>query len=240
MEIQEFEHELRSKLKKIDIEIDDITIKQFYSYMNLLIEWNEKINLTAIIEPKEIILKHFVDCATILPYIKEKSKILDVGTGAGFPGLPIKLLDKQLEVTLVDSLNKRINFLDEVICKMSIKDIQAIHARAEELARDSLYREKYDILVSRAVAQFNILLEYTLPFVRTGGKVICMKGPNSEEEIKDSKRALMVLGGEIEKIDNIILPDSDIKRNIIVVKKVKNTPKEYPRKAGTPAKAPII
>lgn len=239
MEFQEFESELRGKLEKIGIEIDNATVKEFYSYMKLLIEWNEKINLTAIIEPKEIILKHFVDCATILPYVKENDKVLDVGTGAGFPGLPIKLLNKEIEVTLVDALNKRINFLNEVVDTIKIKKVETIHARAEELARNAKYREEYDILISRAVAQLNVLLEYTLPFVKIGGKVICMKGPNCEEEIENSKKALAVLGGEIQKIDTIILPDTDIKRTIIVIKKVKNTPKIYPRKAGKPAKEPI-
>lgn len=240
MEKEEFSKELKELLNDININIEDNTVEQFYLYMNLLLEWNEKINLTAITEPKEIILKHFVDCGTALKYLKEENKILDLGTGAGFPGIPLKLLNKELNITLVDSLNKRINFLNEVIDRLNLKNINTVHSRAEDLSRNKKYRENFDIILSRAVANMSVLLEYTLPFLKVGGKCIAMKGPNIEEELNNSKKALKVLGGEIEKIENIKLPNSDIERNIVIIKKIKETPKQYPRKAGKPSKEPIM
>lgn len=240
MELVEFSRELKSKLNKLDIDIDNNSIEEFYNYMNILLEWNEKINLTSIKDPKEIVLKHFVDCGTILKYLQDDKKILDLGTGAGFPGIPIKILDKKLKITLVDSLNKRINFLNEVIIKLKLNDIKTIHTRAEDLARDKDNREKYDILVSRAVANMSVLLEYTLPFLKIGGKCICMKGPNIDEELLASKNALKILGGKIEKVEKLVLPDTNIERNIIIIEKVNKTPKQYPRKAGKPSKEPIM
>ena len=206
--------------------------------MNLLLEWNEKINLTAIIDPKEIILKHFVDSLTIAKYIKDDEKMIDVGTGAGFPGIPLSIVKENIDIVLLDSLNKRINFLEEVKENLKLENITTIHGRAEEFGKNKKERETYDIATSRAVAPLNILLEYLLPLVKVGGKAICMKGSNIEE-IENAKNALEILGGQIEKIEEITLPNSDIKRNIIIVKKVKNTPSKYPRKPGTPSKEPI-
>ena len=206
--------------------------------MNLLLEWNEKINLTAIIEPREVILKHFVDSLTIAKYIKENEKLIDVGTGAGFPGIPLSIVKENTDIVLLDSLNKRINFLEEIKQNLKLKNITTIHGRAEEFGKNKKEREIYDIATSRAVAPLNILLEYLLPLVKVGGKAICMKGSNIEE-IENAKNALEILGGKIEKIEEITLPNSDIKRNIIIVKKVKNTPSKYPRKPGTPSKEPI-
>ena len=240
MELNEFSKELEELLSKIDINIDKKISEKFYNYMQILLEWNEKINLTAIVDQKEIILKHFVDCGTALKYLDKSQKVLDLGTGAGFPGIPLKLLNEELDITLVDALNKRINFLNEVIMKLELNKIKTIHSRAEELSRNKEHREKYDVIVSRAVANMSVLLEYTMPFIKKGGKCICMKGPNIEEELVNAKKALNVLGGEIEKIENITLPDSDIKRNIIIIKKIKETPKQYPRKAGKPSKEPIM
>lgn len=240
MDIEEFSKELNELLTLINIRIEKDSIKQFYDYMNLLLNWNEKINLTAITEPKEIILKHFVDCGTLLKFLKPEDKILDLGTGAGFPGIPLKILNSGLDITLTDSLNKRINFLDEVIKELKLNKIKTIHSRAEDLARIKEHREEYDVVVSRAVANMPVLLEYTLPFLKIGGKSICMKGPNIEEEIENSQKALKVLGGEIENIENIKLPNNDITRNIVIVKKIKDTHKQYPRKAGKPSKEPII
>lgn len=240
MEREEFSKELTVLLNELNIKIENSKAEQFYIYMNMLLEWNEKINLTAITEPKEIILKHFVDCGTALKYLNKKNKILDLGTGAGFPGIPLKLLNSELNITLVDSLNKRINFLNEVIEELKLKNINTVHSRAEDLSRQKGYRESYDIILSRAVANMSVLLEYTLPFLKVGGKCICMKGPNIEEELNNSKKALSILGGEIENIENIKLPNSDIERNIIIVKKIKQTPKQYPRKAGKPSKEPIV
>lgn len=236
---EEFSEKIKEYMNKINIEISDKQIEKFFDYMNLLLEWNEKINLTAITEPEDIILKHFVDCATILKYIKDEDKIIDIGTGAGFPGIPLKILNEKLDITLIDSLNKRINFLNEIINKLDLKNIVAIHARAEELARNKEYREKFDIATSRAVANLSTLSEYMLPFVKKDGMVISMKGSNIEEEVKNAKKAIKILGGEIEKIDNLNLANTNNIRNIITIKKVVKTPKEFPRKAGKPSKEPI-
>lgn len=237
MDFSEFSSKLINKSDKINEKIDNSQAERFYNYMNLLIEWNEKINLTAITEPDEVILKHFVDSLTINKYIESGMKLIDVGTGAGFPGIPISIANNELDITLLDSLNKRIIFLNEVIEKLNLENIITIHSRVEDFAVKN--REKYDIATSRAVAGLNVLLEYLLPLVKVGGKCICMKGSNAEEEINEAKNAIKILGGEIEKIEEIELPESDIKRTIIIVKKVKETPKKYPRKAGLPSKEPI-
>ena len=221
-------------------EIDDNKIQKFYDYMNLLVEWNKKINLTAITEEKDIILKHFVDSLTVLKYIKDNKNIVDVGTGAGFPGISLAIMNDSLKITLVDSLNKRINFLNEVCSKIKLKNTKAIHSRAEELGRDNNYRESYDIAISRAVSNLTVLAEYLLPLVKVGGKIICMKGPDIEEELKQAKSAIDILGGKFERCDNFCLPKSDISRNIIIINKIKETPKKYPRKAGTPVKTPLF
>ena len=233
----EFNNDLIKKANSIGIEISQKQAEQFYKYMELLLEWNEKMNLTAITEPEEVILKHFIDSLTIIPYLKEADTVLDIGTGAGFPGIPLKILEENKKFTLLDSLNKRIIFLQTVINELELKNIQAIHGRAEEFV--SKERETYNIVTSRAVARLNVLLEYMLPFVKIGGRCICMKSFEIEEELKEAKKAIEILGGEIEKIDEITLPNTDIKRKIVVIKKVKNTPSKYPRKAGTSAKEPI-
>lgn len=238
MEFEIFSEELENAAKQIEIELTKKQIEKFYNYMNLLLEWNEKINLTAIIEPREVILKHFVDSLTIAKYIKENEKLIDVGTGAGFPGIPLSIVKENTDIVLLDSLNKRINFLEEIKQNLKLKNITTIHGRAEEFGKNKKEREIYDIATSRAVAPLNILLEYLLPLVKVKGKAICMKGSNIEE-IENAKNALEILGGKIEKIEEITLPNSDIKRNIIIVKKVKNTPSKYPRKPGTPSKEPI-
>lgn len=239
MEFKEFKEELLDMNRKIDIQLSDNQIKQFYIYMKLIHDWNERVNLTAILEPREMILKHFIDSMTILKYIKENDKIVDIGTGAGFPGLPIKIAKTNTKIVLIDSLNKRIKFLDTVIDNLNLNDIQSMHLRAEDFGSNNLYREKFDIAVSRAVAPMNILVEYLLPAVKVGGSCICMKGPEIEPEIENSKKALEILGGKIEKIEKLELTNSDNKRTIIVIKKVKQTPNKYPRKAGIPSKKPI-
>ncbi len=239
MEKQEFKAKLKEEAMQFGIELSGKEQDNFYNYMKLLLDWNEKINLTAITEPKEIITKHFVDSLSITSYINENDRILDIGTGAGFPGIPIKIVLEKNEITLLDSLNKRINFLNEVIEKLDLKNIQAVHGRAEEFNKIDENRENYDIIVSRAVAKLNVLLEYMLPFVKLNGRCICMKSADIGEELKEAENAIKILGGEIEKIDEIILKNTDIKRKIIVIKKVNKTPSKYPRKAGTPAKEPI-
>lgn len=239
MELNEFCEEIEEKSSKIDINLDNEICNKLYNYMNLLLEWNEKINLTAITDEKEIILKHFIDSFTINKFINSGDKMLDIGTGAGFPGLPIKIIRPEVDVFLMDSLNKRINFLNEVIESLQLKNIEAFHSRAEEMAKNNKFREKFDVVTSRAVAKLNILLEYMLPYTKVNGKCLCMKGPNIEEEIKEAEKALKILGGKIEKIEKIILPDSNIERKIIIIRKKSATPLKYPRKAGMPTKEPL-
>lgn len=238
MEEEKFIQSLIKKAEIVHISITEDQAKLFYQYMVLLVEWNEKINLTAITEPEEIILKHFIDSLTILPFIEENKKILDIGTGAGFPGIPLKIVSPSSNVTLLDSLNKRILFLNEVMKELSLENIYAVHGRAEDFAHDN--RENYDIVVSRAVARLNVLLEYMLPLTKIGGKAICMKAFDVEEELKEAKKAIQILGGELEKIEEIKLPETDIVRKIIIIRKIKSTPNQYPRKAGIPVKKPII
>ena len=236
---EEFKNKLINLSTKINIELSDENAEKFYNYMNLLLEWNEKINLTAITEEDDIILKHFIDSLTVLKYIKDGEKIIDVGTGAGFPGIPIAIEKKKCQITLLDSLNKRILFLEDVANKINLENVRCIHGRAEDLGQNKQEREKYDISISRAVANLSTLVEYLMPFVRIGGKVICMKGPDCDEEIENAKFAIKELGGKIAKVDTLQLPDSDISRTIIIIEKIKETPNKYPRKAGLPSKEPL-
>ena len=239
MKIEKFKELMVSYGKKLDLEFNDKQIKQFYDYMNLLLEWNEMINLTAITEPKDIILKHFIDSLTINKYIDKNETLIDVGTGAGFPGIALKIYRPDVEVTLVDSLNKRVNFLNEVIRNLELEGIEAIHSRAEDLGKDKKYRQKFKYVTARAVSKMSVLSEYLLPFLKIDGICIFMKGFSIDEELLDATSSIRILGGNVEKLDNFILPDSDIERNIIIVQKVKDTPKKYPRKAGIPEKEPI-
>ena len=239
MNIDDFKELMCSYGKQIDIEFNDKQLNQFYDYMNLLLDWNEKINLTAITEPEEVVLKHFIDSLTINKYIENNKTIADVGTGAGFPGIPLKIYRPDLNVVLVDSLNKRINFLNEVICKLDLKMISAIHSRIEDFGKDKKHRENYDYVTARAVANLTTLSEYLIPISKINGKCICMKGDEIEEELDNSKAAINILGGKIDKVDYFELPNSDISRNVIIIEKIKNTPNKYPRKAGMPSKEPL-
>lgn len=239
MEFEEFKREFEKYLAKMNISLLKEQYGQFYAYMELLIEWNEKMNLTAITEPKEIILKHFVDSLTIAKYVEEGKSIIDMGTGAGFPGIPIKIYRKDVKAVLADSLNKRIKFLDEVIDKLKLENVETIHCRAEELGKNKQYREKFDYATSRAVANLSTLSEYLMPFVKLNGKCIFMKTIEVEEELKKAKKAIKTLGGKIEKVDKFEIPESDLGRSIIIVKKEKITPNKFPRKPGTPAKEPL-
>lgn len=240
MEIKEFENELNKYLYNMEINLDERQIFQLFEYMKLLIEWNKRINLTAITDQKEIILKHFIDSLTINKYIEKNAKIIDVGTGAGFPGIPLKIVRPDIDITLVDSLNKRIKFLDYVIEEIKLKSIKTVHSRAEEIGRNELYREEYDVATSRAVANTAVLSEYLIPLIKEGGKCIYMKGPDIEKELSEGKKAINVLGGTIFKIDEFNLPKTDINRTMVIIKKEKKTPYKYPRKPGTPTKEPII
>ena len=240
MEKEEFKKTITFLAKEIDIGFNEEQIEKFYKYMQLLLEWNEKINLTAITNPKEIILKHFIDSLTILKYIKKGANVIDVGTGAGFPGIPLKILRDDINLTLLDSLNKRINFLKLVIDELKLKNVDTIHGRAEEIGKNKRYRESFDISFSRAVANLSTLSEYLIPLVKIGGISISMKGSEIKEEIEKSKKAITLLGGNINKIDFFELPQSDIKRNLIIIEKEKSTPAKFPRKPGLPSKEPIL
>lgn len=238
MEKEQFISAITEYSSSIKVVLSEEQKVMFYNYMNILLEWNQKINLTTITKPEDIIIKHFIDSLTVLKYIKnEKINIIDIGTGAGFPGIPIKIANDLNNITLLDSLNKRIIFLQNVINELKLKDIVAVHSRAEEYIKLEK-REIYDIAVSRAVANMSTLLEYLLPYVKINGICICMKGPNIEEELENSKKALSILGGKVVNIDNFELPDGS-KRNIIIVKKIKNTPMKYPRINNKPLKEPI-
>ncbi len=239
MEFEIFKKELKSQCNKIKVDINDEQVLKFYKYMNMLIEWNEKINLTAIVEPKEIILKHFIDSLTVCNYLNEGSSVVDVGTGAGFPGIPLKILRPDIDVTLMDSLNKRINFLQIVIKELGLNGIVAIHGRIEDFGKNKDFRGKFDYSVSRAVANLSVLSEYMLPLVKISGKCICMKGSNVDEELEKANKAINILGGKLYDVNKFFLPDTDMGRNIIIIKKEKNTPNKYPRKAGIPNKEPI-
>ncbi len=239
MNIDSFKEKMSSYGSKIGIVFNDEQLNMFYEYMNLLLEWNEKINLTAITEPEEVILKHFIDSLTINKYIYENKSIADVGTGAGFPGIPLKIYRKDLKVILVDSLNKRINFLNEVISKLKLDNIETVHSRIEDFGKDKKYREKFDYVTARAVANLSVLSEYLIPIAKVNGNCICMKGSNVQDELISGKNAISILGGNIKFVDKFVLPNSDIERNVIVIDKVKNTLSKYPRKAGVPAKEPL-
>lgn len=239
MENNEFKIILEKKAQEIGIVLQEKQINQFYQYMNLLLEWNQKMNLTAITDPKEIIEKHFIDSLTIAKYIKPGRCVLDLGTGAGFPGIPLKIYREDLELILVDSLNKRIGFLNEVVHQLALKDIETVHGRAEELGKNKIYREKFDIVTSRAVANLSTLSEYLLPFLKEKGLAICMKGPDVEEEIAQAKKAIEILGGKLKEVEKFTLSENKMGRSIVLIEKIRKTPSNYPRKPGTPAKEPI-
>lgn len=239
MEKEIFVEKIIENSKKINIDINETEANKFYEYTQLLLEWNNKINLTAITEENDIILKHYIDSLTTSELIKDSKTIMDIGTGAGFPGIPLKIVNEEKEFVLVDSLNKRIKFLEEVKEKLELKNLELIHSRVEDLAKNKKYRENMDVVISRAVANTRVLVEYMLPFVRLNGLCICMKGPNVKNEIEDAKKAIEVLGGKIIEVKKIELENENIERNILIIKKVKNTPNKFPRKAGVPTKYPL-
>ncbi len=226
-------------LEKLNINLSDHQIEQFLSYYEMLIEKNKVMNLTAITEYDEVIEKHFLDSISLCKVydLSKPLKVLDMGTGAGFPGIPLKIAFPEIEITLADSLNKRIKFLDEVIDELGLKKVKTVHARAEELARNKEYRESYDLVVSRAVANLSTLGEYCIPFVKIGGKFISYKSGEIEEEVNGAQKAISILGGQIKDVFKFEL--SNQKRSFVMIEKVKSTPKAYPRKAGTPSKMPL-
>lgn len=232
---------LNEACQNLNLSFDEKKYNDFIKYKELIKDWNQKINLTAITEDEEIIKKHFIDSIKVFEcdYVKNAKSIIDIGTGGGFPGIPMKIVKEDNSMVLLDSLNKRINFLNEVIGELGLNNIKTIHGRAEDFAQSIEYRQKFDLAVSRAVANLTVLLELCLPYVKVGGYFVALKGPAIEEEIKDATVALKVLGGSIEEVIEVDIEGSDLKHNLLVVKKIKDTPKKYPRKAGLVTKNPI-
>ena len=232
---------LREKAAALGIKLSDHQLEQFETYYEMLVEKNKVMNLTAITEKNEVIDKHFADSLALIKsgVSLTGQKILDIGTGAGFPGIPLKIAFPELEIVLLDSLNKRIKFLNEVIEALGLEKITAIHGRAEDYAKDAAYREQYDLCVSRAVANLATLSEYCLPYVKVDGMFVPYKSGEIDEEVKESSKAVKILGGKIEDVVKFELPGTDIGRSFVKIHKVKNTAKKYPRKAGMPSKEPI-
>jgi len=226
---------------QLNISLSEKQLKQFIDYYELLFEWNSFMNLTAITEFDEVVTKHFIDSISLVKAmdLSKDISVIDVGTGAGFPGIPLKIVFTDLRVTLLDSLNKRVKFLNEVIDTLELEQIDAIHGRAEDAAKSVDLRENFDLCVSRAVANLSTLSEYCLPFVKVGGMFVSYKSEKIIEEMEDAKKAVSVLGGIFFKQVTFTLPDSDIYRNLFMIKKKNLTPKKYPRKAGLPSKEPI-
>lgn len=234
-------NQLKEDSLQFGVELNENQLSQFFRYYEMLIDWNEKINLTAITEFEEVLKKHFLDSISIGRFLKqnEKVSILDIGTGAGFPGIPIKIAFPDTKVTLLDSLNKRVNFLNEVIKELSLENITALHGRAEDFAKKEYMREQFNFCVSRAVANLSSLSEFCLPYVKVGGTFISYKSEKAKEELEASENAISILGGGNVKTDEFLLPGTDFKRTFVIIEKIKVTPKKYPRKAGTPVKQPL-
>ena len=230
-----------SKLNELGITLTDQQKQQFVKFYELLVEWNKVMNLTGITEYEEVNEKHFVDSLSIVKAIdiSKVETIIDVGTGAGFPGIPLKIAFPHLKVVLLDSLNKRIKFLDTVINELGLDDIKTIHGRAEDFSKQGDYREQFDLCVSRAVANLATLSEYCIPYVKKGGLFVPYKSGEIEEEIDQSKKAVHVLGGKIEDVVKFRLPGTEIGRSFVIIRKLQNTARKYPRKAGLPSKEPI-
>lgn len=240
---QRFVDKMTTGVQELGIKLCDDQIRQFYRYYELLIEWNKVMNLTAITELDEVVVKHFLDSLSFIRAVKDvqerEASVIDVGTGAGFPGIPLKIAFPRLEITLLDSLNKRIKFLEEVIRELGLVEIRAVHGRAEDFGRDAGYREQYDFAVSRAVANVATLSEYCLPFVKIGGSFVSYKSGKVDDELKTGTKAVRTLGGDIEAVVRFQLGGTDAERALAVIKKKERTGKRYPRKAGVPGKDPL-
>lgn len=241
---QKFRVLMEQGLREFSVELSEKQIDQFYKYYRLLLQWNEVMNLTAITQLEEVVTKHFVDSLSLVKTVDKGAlselSVLDLGTGAGFPGIPLKIAFPSIKMVLMDSLNKRIKFLNDVIGKLELHDIYAVHGRAEDYGRDDEYREQFDLCVSRAVANLSTLSEYCIPFVKIEGIFVSYKSGNVDEELRQSKGALELLGGRIKSVEEFLLPGSDMGRTLIKIKKIKTTSKKYPRKAGIPGKEPLV
>ena len=234
--------EIKEVFDKMHIELPDGALELLNRYYEMLIDTNKVMNLTTITEYSEVVIKHFADSAAIgcITDMNGNIDLIDVGTGAGFPGIVLKIVYPQLSVVLLDSLNKKVNFLKNVITELGLTGISAIHGRAEDIARNKDYREKFDLCVSRAVANMSSLSEYCLPFVKVGGRFIPYKADGCDEEVKTASKAVNILGGKIRKIESYVIPDTDICRKFVVIDKLRNTSAKYPRKAGLPTKEPLV
>ncbi len=238
MNIEEFKKVFIEEAKKNNIYINEEKLDCFYEYMQGILEWNDKVNLTAITNEKMFIVKHFIDSLTVNKYLEDCNSIIDIGTGAGFPGIPLKILNENTKFTLIDSVNKKLNVIRDINDKLKLNSLEIIHTRAEDLANNKEYREMYDIATTRAVSNLSTIVEYMLPFVKVNGLAICMKGPNYQEELEEGKKAIEVLGGKIEKIETVKV-DNELERNLIIIRKINKTPNKYPRGQGKPLKEPI-
>lgn len=223
---------LNESTKEMQVNLTEEMLEQFMTYKEMLLEYNKNINLTSIVDPKEIMLKHFADCLSIMPYCNftDTTKIIDVGTGAGFPAVPVKIACPNIHVTLLDSLNKRINFLEDLIQELDLDNVTCIHGRAEDIGKNPELRETFDYAVARAVAQLAVLAEYTLPFVKIGGKLIALKARDAENEIVDSEEMLTTLGGKVVDVIDVVIPFTDLEHKLVIVEKISNTPDKFPRK----------
>ena len=231
---------LKESLDKLGLDWSEDKIERFNDYYDILIKWNENINLTAITEYEDVVIKHFIDSILICTFIDiSKKKIIDVGTGAGFPGIPLKILNPDCEILLLDSLNKRVKFLRKTVEELDLRNISCIHGRAEDLAREKEYRGNFDLSVSRAVANLSTLSEYCIPFLKKGGLFISYKSDKSDEEIKSAKNAIKVLGARLLNIEEYCLPGSEINRKFVIIENLGSTDKRFPRKAGIPVKDPL-
>lgn len=238
MNIEEFKKAFLEEANKNNIKVNDEEIEKLYKYMKGIIEWNDKVNVTAITEERLFIVKHFIDSLLINHYLQGKENIIDIGTGGGFPGIPLNILNKEKKFTLIDSINKKLNVIRDLSEKIGLENLEIIHTRAEDLASKKEYREMYDVATTRAVSNLSTILEYMLPFVKVGGIAVCMKGPNYKEELEEAKKTIEILGGKFEHIETFNL-EGEMERNVLVIKKVKNTPNKFPRGQGKPLKEPI-
>lgn len=234
-------HILESRLEPLHITLSGMQLNQFDKFYDLLVEWNKVMNLTGITEYQDVVEKHFLDSLSIVKIIdmNQIEYAIDIGTGAGFPGIPLKIAFPDINIVLLDSLNKRIKFLDHIIEELKLDGIRTIHGRAEDYAREAGYREKFDLCVSRAVANLTSLSEYCLPYVRVGGRFVSYKSGDIEQEISESERAIKILGGKVYQVEKFNLPGTEIQRSFVMIKKMKNTQNKYPRKAGMPTKEPL-